>query len=314
MKGAVVDLEERLKDLKTSLERGVAAEKAGAASSSADASASEVSSMEAALENLIELVEIVDFARDLHAIGGLPVLKDLLSSSQPGLRARAAEVVGTCVQNCVTVQESFYEGGILEALLPLADDSVASVRGKGLFALSCQFRGHLKSLIWLRVHGFRETLVRKLRDEDARVQRKALQMLAAWVRMLARDRRELATGLGALDALLPPLASPDAATREAAFALAANLAADADALRAMQADGRWKQAVRDATVRLDAVSKADWDGVREEAEAILALSQQLARTLPPQPEPTTQSTQPPQSSGSGGPYEGGIVALLPSSS
>lgn len=51
------------------------------------------------LEELIEIVESVDYARDLHKIGGLPTLLALLQSPHPGLRWRAAEVVAACTQN-----------------------------------------------------------------------------------------------------------------------------------------------------------------------------------------------------------------------
>lgn len=42
---------------------------------------------------------------DLHKIGGLPVLLELLESPHASLRWRAAEVVATCVANNPPVQE-----------------------------------------------------------------------------------------------------------------------------------------------------------------------------------------------------------------
>jgi hypothetical protein len=42
---------------------------------------------------------------DLHKIGGLHTLLELLGSQHPSLRWRAAEVVATCVQNNPPVQE-----------------------------------------------------------------------------------------------------------------------------------------------------------------------------------------------------------------
>jgi hypothetical protein len=54
---------------------------------------------EALLEELVEIVESIDYARDLHKIGGLPTLLALLQSPHAGLRSRAAEVVAACTQN-----------------------------------------------------------------------------------------------------------------------------------------------------------------------------------------------------------------------
>ena len=56
------------------------------------------------LEELHEIVESIDFARDLRSIGGLPVLKKLLGCSSSELRWRAADVVAACAQNHVSVQ------------------------------------------------------------------------------------------------------------------------------------------------------------------------------------------------------------------
>ena len=58
----------------------------------------------ALLEELHEIVESIDFARDLRSIGGLPVLKKLLGCSSSELRWRAADVVAACAQNHVSVQ------------------------------------------------------------------------------------------------------------------------------------------------------------------------------------------------------------------
>lgn len=57
------------------------------------------------LEELQEIVESLDFAQDLHRIGGLPTLLALMGSNDPGLRWRAAEVLATCVANHISVQQ-----------------------------------------------------------------------------------------------------------------------------------------------------------------------------------------------------------------
>lgn len=56
------------------------------------------------LEELHEIVESIDFARDLKSIGGLPVVKQLLMQGAPELRWRAADVLAACAQNNLPVQ------------------------------------------------------------------------------------------------------------------------------------------------------------------------------------------------------------------
>jgi hsp70-interacting protein len=65
---------------------------------------------------------------DLTTIGGLQTLLGLLDSAHPPLRAAAAEVVATCVQNNPPVQQYFLEGGALPRLLRLFGDDDATCR------------------------------------------------------------------------------------------------------------------------------------------------------------------------------------------
>jgi hsp70-interacting protein len=73
-------------------------------STSQDASDEQVHAGEKLLEELMEIVESIDFARDLRSIGGLPVLKALMQCTHISLRWRAADVVATCCQNFSAVQ------------------------------------------------------------------------------------------------------------------------------------------------------------------------------------------------------------------
>jgi hypothetical protein len=65
---------------------------------------------------------------DLTHIGGLPTLLGLLESQYAPLRASAAEVVATCVQNNPPVQQFFLDGGTLPKLLQLTGDAEPTVR------------------------------------------------------------------------------------------------------------------------------------------------------------------------------------------
>lgn len=76
---------------------------------------------------------------DLHAIGGLIPLLGFLRSRQPSLRARAAEVVSTMVQNNPKSQEQILGNQGLELLVTaFASDPDVAVRTKALGAISCK--------------------------------------------------------------------------------------------------------------------------------------------------------------------------------
>lgn len=74
------------------------------ACTSSTASSQEVKEGEDMLEEFNEIVESIDNARDLQAVGGLPVLKALMHGEHAGLRWRAADVLATACQNNPPVQ------------------------------------------------------------------------------------------------------------------------------------------------------------------------------------------------------------------
>eukprot|EP00798_Chlamydomonas_sp_ICE-L_P004829 gene4829-34575_t len=91
-----------------------------------EAASTSLEQQELLLEELMEIVEHIDCARDLHKIGGLPTLMELLRSRHPSLRWRAAEVAATCMQNNEPVQQWFLEGSILPQLMTILDDEDAT--------------------------------------------------------------------------------------------------------------------------------------------------------------------------------------------
>ena len=81
-------------------------------------------------------MEDIDCACDLSKVGGLPPLLALLRCAHAPLRAAAAEVLATAVQNNPKAQQQVLDGGALEPLLALArGDEDATARLKGLLAL-----------------------------------------------------------------------------------------------------------------------------------------------------------------------------------
>lgn len=176
-----MDINARMKVIKQQLdtgERGGARTHVDQSTSSQDTPNTLSNEQRAALlDELIEIVEHIDHARDLQTIGGLPTLLKLLEDPCAVVRAKSAEVVATCAQNNPPVQavcggdddimmlvvwyatsmlstphthaahthrihpQWMLQGGVLPHLLVLLDDGDATCRVKALLALSCMVRG-----------------------------------------------------------------------------------------------------------------------------------------------------------------------------
>ena len=73
---------------------------------------------ENALDKLMDIIDNIDFARDLGVIGGMePLLLLLKHPKHSSLRWRAANVLGTVVQNSEVCQQWAYDKGALDAVL-----------------------------------------------------------------------------------------------------------------------------------------------------------------------------------------------------
>lgn len=79
------------------------------------------------------------FETDLHSIGGLAPLLRYLRNSHANIRAKAADVVTTIVQNNPRSQQLVMEANGLEPLLSIfTSDPDVTVRTKALGAISCK--------------------------------------------------------------------------------------------------------------------------------------------------------------------------------
>lgn len=77
---------------------------------------------------------------DLHSIGGLVPLLGYLKNSHANIRAKAAEVVSTIVQNNPRSQQLVMEATGFEPLLyNFTSDPDVTVRTKALGAISCEY-------------------------------------------------------------------------------------------------------------------------------------------------------------------------------
>lgn len=84
------------------------------------------------------------YATDLNSIGGLVPLLGHLKSPHANIRAKAAEVVTTIVQNNPHSQKLVMEANGLEPLLSnFSSDPDVTARTKALGAISCEY--HLQS-------------------------------------------------------------------------------------------------------------------------------------------------------------------------
>eukprot|EP00958_Prasinococcus_capsulatus_P022126 scaffold3068_cov401-Prasinococcus_capsulatus_cf.AAC.60 len=96
------------------------------------------------VEELSELLENVDHANDLPKIGGIPVLLNLLQSTEhPSLAAGAASCFASISQNNPTGQACTLQSGCMPLLLGYITDTScdARVRVKSVQALSALVRG-----------------------------------------------------------------------------------------------------------------------------------------------------------------------------
>lgn len=228
------------------------------------------------LEELLDIVDNIDYARDLHTIGGLPTLLGLLQSSHAGIRWRAAEVVATCVQNNPPVQQWFMEGCAMPKLLQLMHDEDGSCRSKALLALSCLIRLNPLALEVFRQKRGVPQLVDAVSDKDTKVQRKALHLLRHVVQAHTPDAL-IACQLSALHKASSLLSSPDDDTWQAALALLQQLAQQSDAAQQMQQDAELRDQLQHLQSRLQKLQGEDREAVQEE----LTVCAQLIRLLHP---------------------------------
>uniref|UniRef100_A0A7S0WF29 Nucleotide exchange factor Fes1 domain-containing protein n=1 Tax=Chlamydomonas leiostraca TaxID=1034604 RepID=A0A7S0WF29_9CHLO len=296
LKHYMQDFGARMKEIKASLDTGVRAEQPPAAGAAASESAPppppaqrlSLEDKELLLEELLDIVSSIDFARDLHKVGGLPTLLDLLDCDQPSLRWRAAEVVATCMANNPPVQQWFMQGGVLPRLLRLLDEEGAgepgaSLRTKGLLAVSALVRHNRPGLEAVRLAGGLPRLVRLAADPDRRVSRKALSLTQYVVTQHWPDAKAV-VDMG----LLPPVlvllgdASEEAGdARTAALELLRELARSPDVWGVLKESNELRSALHVLEAAHSRLAGDDAEAAQEEVEARAALSQALSSAQPP---------------------------------
>jgi len=96
-----------------------------------------------ALDKLMDIIDNIDFSRDLGVIGGMePLLMLLKHPKYSSLRWRAANVLGTVVQNSEVCQQWAYDKGALDAVMKqLEVETNLKCSCKLFFALASLIRG-----------------------------------------------------------------------------------------------------------------------------------------------------------------------------
>ncbi|GBF98487.1 hypothetical protein Rsub_11697 [Raphidocelis subcapitata] len=178
MRDHMKDIGERMKEIKAALDDGSAAAgaaepapaspaAAAAAAAAAQRAAPQLAREEVLLDELMEIVESVDYARDLSKVGGLDTLLALMACPYPSLRWRAAEVAATCMANNPPVQRWFMDGGAAPPLMALLGDGDGTCRAKALLALSALVRHYDPGLDAFLAAGGLGKLLAMLGAEDS---------------------------------------------------------------------------------------------------------------------------------------------------
>lgn len=169
------------------------------------------------LDELQEHVESIDMANDLHTIGGLSPLLKYLSNSHANIRAKAAEVVSTIVQNNPKSQQLVMDANGMEPLLSnfTSDDDV-TVRTKALGAISSLIRHNKPGIAAFRLANGYAALRDALSSESVRFQRKALNLIQYLIQENPSDCN-VVTELGFPHIMTHLATSEDPEVREAAL-------------------------------------------------------------------------------------------------
>ncbi|XP_010276700.1 PREDICTED: uncharacterized protein LOC104611382 [Nelumbo nucifera] len=226
------------------------------------------------LDELQEHVESIDMANDLHSIGGLVPLLGYLKNSHAGIRAKAAEVVTTIVQNNPRSQQLVMEANGLESLLHnFTSDSDITVRTKALGAISSLIQHNKPGISAFRLANGYAALREALGSENARFQRKALNLIQYLLHENSSDC-SVVTELGFPRLMMHLASSGDADVREAALRGLLELTQDrkGESISVFtEDDEKLKQILQDRIKDISSMSSDDLGAAKEERQLVDSL-------------------------------------------
>jgi len=232
------------------------------------------SDIEDMLDELQEHVESIDMANDLNTIGGLVPLLGYLKNSHANIRAKAADVVTTVVQNNPKSQQLVMEANGLEPLLSnFTSDEDVTARTKALGAISSLIMHNKPGIAAFRLANGYGALRDALSSENVRFQRKALNLIHYLLRENQSDCN-VVTELGFPRIMMHLASSEDPEVREAALRGLLELAKDkTDGTHSSfgEEDEKLKQILQDRINGISAMPMDDLGAVKEERQLVDSL-------------------------------------------
>lgn len=226
------------------------------------------------LDELQEHVEAIDMANDLHSIGGLGPLLNYLRNSHAAIRAKAADVVSTIVQNNPKSQQLVMEANGLEPLLSnFSSDPDVTVRTQALGAISSLIRNNRPGVAAFRLANGYASLRDALSSDSVRFQRKALSLIQYLMQENFADSNVI-TELGFPRSMMHLASSEDAQVREAALGSLLELAkhkADESGSSLSDEDAKLKQVLQDRIESISSMSPEDLGAAKEERQLVDSL-------------------------------------------
>ncbi|KAG6487308.1 uncharacterized protein LOC122009642 [Zingiber officinale] len=225
------------------------------------------------LDELQEHVESIDMANDLHSIGGLVPLLGYLKNSDASIRAKAADVVTTIVQNNPRSQQLVMEASGLEPLLSnFVSDPDITVRTKALGAISSLIRNNKEGINAFRIANGYAGLRNALGSENIRFQRKALNLINYLLRENNADC-SVVSELGFPRLMMHLASSNDSDVREAALGGLLELARDrtSGSSTAFAEEDKLREVLQDRIQSISSMSAEDLGAAREERHLVNSL-------------------------------------------
>ncbi|KAK9057777.1 hypothetical protein SSX86_022615 [Deinandra increscens subsp. villosa] len=227
------------------------------------------------LDELQEHVESIDNANDLNSIGGLTPLLNYLRNSHANIRAKAAEVVSTIVQNNPKSQQLVMDANGMEPLLSnFSSDDDVTVRTKALGAISSLIRHNKPGVAAFRLANGYAALKDALSSESVRFQRKALNLIEYLMEENPNDCHVI-TELGFPRIMTHLATSEDAEVREAALRGLYELTKGKPVKTAVDntniEDEKLKQVLQERINDISLMSSEDLAAIRDERQLVDSL-------------------------------------------
>eukprot|EP00210_Caulerpa_lentillifera_P008583 g8187.t1 len=174
---------------------------------------------EVLLDELQEIVESLDQARNLHMIGGLPMLMELLKSAHFSLKSKSAEIIASCVQNNLPIQNLFLQDGVLPLIMEVGQDENPECQAKGWLAVSSLVRNCPEAQrSFMDADGF-TALTTILQSNNPRLKKRGLLLMEYLLSHGESLKIHELYNCGVLDSIVSELRSNDLDLRERSLSL-----------------------------------------------------------------------------------------------